>query len=171
MSEITLVRGDLFQSPLHTLTNAVNTVGVMGAGIAKEFKLRYPRMFDDYERRCKAEELRVGEPYVWRGPDVGKLILNFPTKQHWRGKSEILWIEQGLQFLCDHYISWELKSLAMPALGCNHGGLRWSQVRPIMERYLRDLEIPVEVYEPMPERANVPHRRKTREHGVTKKLF
>jgi len=149
-SNITHRRGDLFESPMSALTNTVNTVGVMGAGIAKLFKRRYPAMFAEYKAKCERQSVKVGEPYVWKsnGAD-GKWVVNFPTKKHWRAKSQILWIEAGLEYLLARYKDWELKSLALPALGCDLGGLNWDDVRPIMEMHLGKLDIPVEIYEPM----------------------
>lgn len=147
----TLKRGNLFDSNAQTLGNAVNTVGIMGAGIAKEFKLRYPEMFADYKQRCAEKRVLVGEPYCWKPADeAAPWVILFPTKQHWRNPSQIKWLESGLQYLNENYKEWGIRSLAMPALGCSLGGLDWKQVRPLMERYLGEMEVPVEIYEPLP---------------------
>lgn len=142
--------GDIFLSDSQTLTNAVNTVGVMGAGIAKEFKRRFPKMYEDYRGRCKRGEFQIGEPYVWRPESGGQpWILNFPTKRHWRAGSQLAWIDQGLAYIVRHYRSWEITSLALPALGCSLGGLEWTDVKSLFERHLSVLDIPVEIYEPV----------------------
>jgi len=156
---ISLKRGNLFNSKAQTLCNAVNTVGVMGAGIAKEFKSRYPEMFADYKQRCEEKRVLVGEPYCWKPADgVAHWVLIFPTKQHWRNPSQIEWLESGLQHLNESYEKWGISSLAMPALGCSLGGLDWKQVRPIMEKYLSEMEVPVEIYEPLPNDKKQPKR-------------
>ncbi len=89
-------KGDLFDSGAQTLVNTVNTVGVMGKGIALEFKRRYPDMFADYQRRCAEGAVRLGEPYLWRGL-LEPWIVNFPTKEHWRSASRIDDVERGLR--------------------------------------------------------------------------
>ncbi len=151
-NNITFKSGNLFESQMQTFTNTINTVGVMGAGIAKQFKDRFPVMFEDYKQRCQQQEVETGKPYLWKPADAEiAWVLNFPTKQHWRGKSEIEWIEEGLDYLLQHYRQWGIQSLAVPALGCSLGGLKWEQVKPVMERYLSQMDIPVEIYEPLPE--------------------
>ncbi len=161
MPSVTVVRGNLFDSSCQTLTNTVNTVGVMGAGIAKQFKARFPLMFEDYRRRCDLGQVRIGQPYLWKPRETdAKFVLNFPTKQHWRDKSQLTWIEGGLEYLLIHYREWGIGSLALPALGCSNGGLKWNQVKPVMERYLNEMDIPVEVYEPLPESDSQPRGRK-----------
>lgn len=152
MSNIIFVQKKLFDSSMQTFTNTINTVGVMGAGIAKQFKARFPDMFEDYKQKCERQEVQTGQPYLWKPADAETAwVLNFPTKQHWRGKSEIQWIEEGLDYLLQHYREWNIQSLAVPALGCSLGGLKWEQVKPVMEHYLSQMDIPVEIYEPLPE--------------------
>jgi O-acetyl-ADP-ribose deacetylase (regulator of RNase III) len=141
--------GDLFESGCSTLVNAVNCHGVMGAGIALEFKRRFPVMFADYRRRCRRGEVRLGRPYLWRPEDgAGPSVLNFPTKDHWRDPSHLEPIAAGLAWLRSHYRELGIASLAVPALGCGHGGLRWEDVRPTIVRALSGLAIPVSIYEP-----------------------
>lgn len=147
MSNVTVLVGDLFESEAQTLTNTVNTVGVMGKGIALEFKKRFPRMYDDYVARCEAGEVRLGRPYVFM-PLVPPWILNFPTKEHWRSLSRIDAIRDGLAFLQSHYLEWGIESLAVPPLGCGEGGLEWRIVGPTLYRRLTRLAIPVELYAP-----------------------
>ena len=122
-------RGDLFDSSAQTLVNTVNTVGVMGKGVALAFKRRFPEMFADYQRRCRAGEVRLGEPYLWRGL-VEPWVINFPTKDHWRSLSRLVDIERGLIYLSKHITEWDVASLAVPPLGAGSGGLDWATVGP-----------------------------------------
>jgi O-acetyl-ADP-ribose deacetylase (regulator of RNase III)/uncharacterized protein YwgA len=138
--------GDLFDSKAQTLVNTVNCVGVMGKGVAEQFKKRFPAMFDDYVGRCKRKEVRIGEPYLYR--TAGVQILNFPTKDHWRSPSRLKDIERGLDYFVDHAVAWDITSVAMPPLGCGNGGLEWSEVGPLIYRKLHGLPIDVEVYAP-----------------------
>lgn len=139
--------GDLFSSQAQTLVNTVNCVGIMGKGVAQEFKRRYPSMFEDYVSRCARREVRLGEPYLYRDA-TGKLIVNFPTKDHWRSPSRLTDIERGLDYFVRHYREWGVKSIAFPPLGCGNGGLHWSEVGPLIYEKLRRLNIDVEVYAP-----------------------
>src|SRR6266511_1231890 len=140
-------KGDLFDSGAQTLVNTVNTVGVMGKGIALEFKRRYPDMFADYQRRCAEGAVRLGEPYLWRGL-LEPWIVNFPTKEHWRSASRIDDVERGLRFLADHLEQWGVASLAVPPLGAGSGGLDWLSIGPTLYRHLEALPIPVLLYVP-----------------------
>ena len=140
--------GNLFNSKAQTLVNTVNCVGVMGKGIALAFKERFPAMFADYRRRCENEELQPGILTIYK--DASPWVINFPTKRHWRGNSQIKDIEAGLATLVKVSGEWGLQSLAMPALGCGNGGLDWTEVRLLIERYLSGVDIDVEVYEPTP---------------------
>jgi O-acetyl-ADP-ribose deacetylase (regulator of RNase III) len=139
--------GDLFQSRAQTLVNTVNCVGIMGAGVALEFKKRFPRMFADYVERCRAGRVRLGEPYLFKDL-VGPWVLNFPTKDHWRSVSRLSDIIAGLEHLRRHYREWGITSLAVPPLGCGQGGLEWRIVGPTLYRHLVQLGIPVELYAP-----------------------
>ncbi len=137
--------GDLFESRAQTLVNAVNCVGVMGKGVALEFKKRFPAKFADYVSRCERKAVRLGEPYLYR--DVsGQWIINFPTKDHWRSPSRLQGIERGLDYFAAHAAEWGIKSVAMPALGCGNGGLEWSEVGPLIYRKLFRVPLDVEVY-------------------------
>lgn len=144
MIMITYLKGDIFSSPAQVLVNTVNTVGVMGKGVALEFKKRYPEMFKSYERVCNDKQLEIGKLLLWKGPD--KWVLMFPTKQHWRNPSKLEYIEAGLQKFADTYMEKGITSAAFPRLGCGNGGLDWEKVRPLMERYLKPLLIPVYIY-------------------------
>jgi O-acetyl-ADP-ribose deacetylase (regulator of RNase III)/uncharacterized protein YwgA len=146
MSNVRILEGDLLKSSMQALVNTVNTVGIMGKGVALAFKKQYPDMFRDYVKRCDRGEVRLGEPYVYSASD--HLIVNFPTKQHWRSVSRLSDIEAGLDYLERHYREWRIKSLAVPPLGCGNGQLEWRVVGPILLRHLRRLDIPVELYAP-----------------------
>lgn len=141
-------RGDLLAADCDALVNAVNTVGVMGKGIALAFKKRFPEMYADYRRRCKNDELQLGEPYLYRGA-APPAIINFPTKGHWRSNSKLEAIDQGLAFLAERLPGWELTSIALPALGCGAGGLRWADVQPLIETHLGPLDVRSHVYLPL----------------------
>lgn len=143
---VTLVAGDLLSSSRQTLVNTVNTVGVMGKGIALAFKQRYPEMYADYVERCARNEVRLGQPYVF--PVDGHVVLNFPTKRHWRAVSRLSDIVKGLEYLEAHYREWGITSLAVPPLGCGNGQLEWSVVGPTLVRHLGRLDIPVDLYAP-----------------------
>ena len=139
--------GDLFDSAAQTLVNTINTVGIMGKGVALKFKEVFPDMYEDYVRRCDAREVRLGEPYLYKRL-IAPWILNFPTKDHWRSVARIEDIICGLEYLKRHYREWGITSLAVPPLGCGQGGLEWRVVGPILYRHLNELDIPVELYAP-----------------------
>lgn len=139
--------GDLLGSKMQTLINTVNCVGVMGKGIAYSFKQQYPTMFKDYEERCKEKKVQLGKPYIYKIKDE-RLIVNFPTKGHWKNNSNLRDIENGLKYLAEHVKEWGIKSMAIPPLGCGNGGLDWNDVKPLILRYLDPLNIPMEIYEP-----------------------
>lgn len=144
---IKIVAGDLFESEAQTLVNTVNTVGVMGKGIALDFKRRFPEMYEDYLRRCQRNEVRLGEPYLFRTL-FPPWILNFPTKIHWRAVSRLADLVKGVEYLGRHYREWGITSIAVPPLGCGHGQLEWRVVGPALYRHLKELEIPVELFVP-----------------------
>jgi len=139
--------GNLFDSEAQTLVNTVNCVGVMGKGVALEFKNRFPQMYEEYVARCNKGEVRLGRPYLYRTL-MPPWVLNFPTKDHWRSVSRLRDIEQGLEYLLAHYREWGIESLAVPPLGCGHGNLEWRVVGPTLYRYLKRMDIPVELYAP-----------------------
>lgn len=116
-------------------------MGVMGAGLALEFKLRYPTMYADYLGRCQKNEVRLGEPYLYR--DDAVVVLNFPTKANWKYPSKLPWIESGLAHFAKQAADYSIKRIAFPLLGCSKGGLSWDEVKPLMERYLGPLELEV----------------------------
>lgn len=143
--------GNLLEAEADALVNTVNTVGVMGKGIALMFKERFPRNMAAYTRACKQGEVVTGKMFVTEtGELMGpKWIINFPTKQHWRSPSKMEWIEAGLEDLRRIIIDRQLKSVAIPPLGAGNGGLNWYEVKPLLERVLGDLEdVDILVYEP-----------------------
>ncbi len=161
---LSLVRGDLFFSRLQTLTISVNTVGVMGKGLASHAKYQFPDVYVYYQDLCKSRKLRMGHPVLFKretpydplvdmpsslaqsGPDTWFLL--FPTKRHWRERSDIIGIEDGLKWLLANYKASKISSLAIPALGCGLGRLNWRDVGPILCKYLSKMEIPVWIYLP-----------------------
>lgn len=159
-----LAEGDMFFSQMQTLTISVNTVGVMGKGLASRAKYQFPDMYVVYEDLCKQKKLQVGEPYLYKreGSITAALseyqpsiddqestwFLLFPTKKHWRDKSLLSYIVDGMQYLSEHYNAWGIKSLALPALGCGLGGLSWSEVGPIVCSSANKLSIKVVIYLP-----------------------
>ena len=144
---VTFIKGDIFRSPAQVLTNTVNCVGVMGKGVALEFKNRYPQMFSDYKSKCDQGKVKPGQPYLWEDDSVQ--ILNFPTKRNWRDNSLLQDIEEGLKHIASSYEQMGIQSIAMPALGCGLGGLKWSEVQPLIVKHLGCLpDLDVYVYEP-----------------------
>jgi len=142
---VTYVIGDLFKSPARVLVNTVNTVGVMGKGIAKVFKTVYPEMFREYQDLCERSQLTVGK--LWLYKTSHKWVLNFPTKVSWRQPSRPEYIEAGLQKFVATYSQQGITSIAFPKLGCGNGELDWERtVRPLMEKYLSSLAIDIFVY-------------------------
>ena len=139
--------GDMFTSRAQALVNTVNCVGVMGKGVALEFKKRFPAMFEDYFARCERKQVRLGEPYLYRDL-TGAMVVNFPTKDHWRSPSRLADIESGLDYFVQHVSAWGITSVAFPPLGCGNGGLEWTEVGPLMYRKLANLNTDVEVYAP-----------------------
>jgi O-acetyl-ADP-ribose deacetylase (regulator of RNase III) len=143
--------GDILESRAEALVNTVNCVGVMGRGIALQFKNKFPANFKAYEAACERGEVQPGRMFVYStgwvtGP---RYIINFPTKRHWRGKSRIEDIEAGLAALRREIEERKIRSIAIPPLGAGLGGLDWKQVRPQIERELRSLDdVQVTVFEP-----------------------
>jgi O-acetyl-ADP-ribose deacetylase (regulator of RNase III)/uncharacterized protein YwgA len=145
---IRVLVGDLLASEAQTLVNTVNCVGIMGKGIALEFKKRFPEMYQDYVGRCARHEVRLGEPYLYRSL-FPPCIINFPTKDHWRSVSRLDDIVAGLDFLEKRYQEWGVTSLAVPPLGCGQGQLEWRVVGPILYRHLSRFSIPIDLYAPI----------------------
>jgi len=161
---IELTKGNLLEAPAEALVNTVNTAGIMGKGIALQFKQAYPQMFRAYERDCKAGAVKLGKVQVF---DLGGLvggprwIINFPTKGHWRASSRMADIETGLKDLVATVERLHIRSIAIPPLGCGNGGLDWNEVRPRIESAFAALfEVRVLVFAPggPPEASAMPNR-------------
>ncbi len=148
---ITFRQGDILGSEAEAVVNTVNCVGIMGRGIALQFKNAHPDNFKAYAAACKRQEVQPGRMFVF---DTGQLarpryIINFPTKRHWRGKSRVEDIQAGLAALVAEVKSRRISSIAIPPLGSGLGGLQWSQVRPLIERAAAELpDVEMVVYEP-----------------------
>lgn len=139
------VKQDIFESPAQVIVNTVNTVGVMGKGIAKKYKQLYPEMYEQYRKYCEQDLLDIGK--LWLYKDEHKWILNFPTKKHWRQPSKIEYIEKGLEKFVSTYEDKGIYSISFPQLGTGNGGLDWeSEVKPLIEKYLKNLPIDVFIH-------------------------
>jgi hypothetical protein len=164
-SNISLVEGDMFFSRMQTVTVSVNCVGVMGKGLASRAKYQFPDVYVYYQDLCRKRILQMGKPRIYKREysfdyqlaDEPESLLNantetqfllFPTKRHWRERADIVGIEKGLQWLRDNYEKEDIKSLAIPALGCGLGRLDWRDVGPLMCKYLAALSVPVWIYLP-----------------------
>jgi len=146
-----VVTANLLEADTEALVNAVNTEGVMGKGIALQFKRQYPDMFEDYRRACKEGQVQPGRMHVYERRELinPRYIINFPTKRHWRSPSSIEDIKSGLSALAEEIRQRHIKSIALPALGCGNGGLDWSEVLPAIRSALADLtDVDLLVYAP-----------------------
>ncbi len=161
---IETTQGNLLKAPAEALVNTVNTVGVMGKGIALQFRQAFPEMYRAYEKACKDGEVNLGQVQVF---DIGGLVggprwlINFPTKAHWRSKSRMVDIENGLADLVVKIRKLGIRSIALPPLGCGNGGLDWKEVRPLIENAFTTLpDVRVFLYEPVgaPKSAVMPNR-------------
>lgn len=149
MDNLTITSGDLFEAPAQTIVNATNCDGIMGGGIARVFKERYPEMYLEYVERCRSGDHTPSMPHLWINPDPeGKNVLNLATKDRLREDSSLEVIKAGLFSLALHRGEWGITSLAMPALGCGLGKLKWEEVLPVIELYAKQIAIPIELYEP-----------------------
>lgn len=147
---ITYKTGNLLEDSSEALVNTVNTVGVMGKGIALQFKQAFPEVFQEYEKASKKNKVEIGKMHIVElnnlvGP---KYVINFPTKQHWREKSKKSYIVDGLKDLVRNIEQLNISSVALPPLGCGNGGLNWSEVKQLIEKAFNGKDIEVNVYEP-----------------------
>jgi len=148
---IELHRGDILKADAEALVNTVNCVGVMGRGIALQFRKKFPGNYEEYRQVCDKGKLRVGMMMVHDLHSLmnPRFIINFPTKRHWKGKSRIEDIEAGLKTLVEEVRSHGIRSVAIPPLGCGLGGLKWNDVHPLIEKAFSELpEVQVLLYEP-----------------------
>lgn len=144
-------RGDILAADAEALVNTVNCVGVMGRGIALQFKNRFPANFKAYAAACKRDEVRPGKMFVFDTRELSwpRYVINFPTKRHWRGKSRIEDIRAGLEALVEEIRARGIRSVAIPPLGSGLGGLDWNEVRPLIEEAMEALpNVDVLVFEP-----------------------
>lgn len=148
---ITFTQGNLLEARAEALVNTVNTVGVMGKGIALMFKERFAENFRLYAAACKAKDVRTGKMFITEVHELDgpRWIVNFPTKQHWRDPSRLEWVQSGLQDLRRFLLAEDVQSVALPALGAGLGGLSWPAVRAEIEAALADLPVDVRVYQPL----------------------
>jgi O-acetyl-ADP-ribose deacetylase (regulator of RNase III) len=164
-TNITLIQGDMFFSYAQTLTISVNTVGVMGKGLASRAKYQFPDVYLQYQDACRSGKIKTGKPWIYKreilmdeeladnpstleNPNGLRWFLLFPTKRHWKEKSHLGDIEKGLIWLLKHYKKEKITSLSLPALGCGLGQLQWSEVGPLMCKYLLKMDIPIKIYLP-----------------------
>lgn len=136
---ITFSEGTVFNAGAEAIVNTVNCEGVMGAGIAREFGLRYPDMYEKYKSKCESNEIRIGKVDYHVSDEV--TIVNFPTKLYFRYSSKIEWVEAGLKDFVSTHKDYRFRSVAFPKLGAGKGNLEWSLVLPIMKKYLEPLDI------------------------------
>jgi len=150
--------GNLLEANVDALVNTVNTVGVMGKGIALMFKERFPKNMNEYAKACKAGVVVTGQMFVTQTDELmgPKWIVNFPTKQHWRSKSKMEWVVDGLNDLKRFIAENDVQSIAVPPLGAGNGGLNWSDVKPQIDAALSGLDgVDIYIYEPTAKYQNV----------------
>lgn len=142
--------GSLFDSPFDAIVNPVNCVGVMGAGLALQFKWRFPKNFDEYHAACMARKLHPGNVFVHcTGMECPRYVFNFPTKMHWRDHSKLRYINSGLADLARWTDKLHVSSIAIPPLGCGLGGLKWNEVKPlIVEAFSPFQQLEVSIFVP-----------------------
>lgn len=148
---IKYTKGNIISADVEALVNTVNTVGVMGKGIALAFKKSFPLNYKFYKKACENKEFNVGDLLVFpTGQLTPKFIINFPTKQHWRNRSKIEFVKSGMKELVKVINENQIKSIAIPPLGCGNGGLNWEVVKPIILKELENVtdEIEVIIFEP-----------------------
>lgn len=147
MSNVKVIKGNIFNTKAQTIVNTINCVGVMGKGIALVFKLRYPEMFNLYKKYCSSKLIGIGKLWLYKGEENAPWVLNFPTKFHWKYPSKLEYIEKGLQKFVDTYKEKGITSIAFPMLGTHNGGLEKDAVLSLMKRYLEQCDIPIEIYD------------------------
>ena len=147
---IVYAKGNLLLDKSQALVNTVNCVSVMGKGLAKEFKWRYPENYYLYVKACHSKKVVIGRMFITNGLDNGqpRYIINFPTKLHWRNDSKLDYIDEGLIDLVKQISRLNITSIAIPPLGCGNGGLNWEIVRPKIIEAVKDLDVEVTIYCP-----------------------
>ena len=169
-------QGNLLEENAEALVNTVNCVGVMGKGIALQFKQAFPENFRQYEKACRADEVQPGRMFTFPTGSLfyPRYIINFPTKRHWRGKSKIEDIKSGLKALVAEVQQLGISSIAIPPLGCGNGGLDWAKVKPLIESAFAELpDVQVVIFEPSgaPVAAKMPVATKTPNMTRARALF
>lgn len=149
---------NLLTDRAEALVNTVNCVGVMGKGIAIEFKRAFPQNFDRYAQACRTNAVYPGRPFITRNsalPGIElmgpKWIINAPTKDHWRDPSEVSWIVSNLESIRDFIALYNVKSIAIPPMGCGNGGLIWRQIHPLFKQILSIPNVDVRIYAENPD--------------------
>lgn len=142
---ISVKKGNIFRTQAQTIVNTINCVGVMGAGIAYEFRLRYPEMYDKYVELCKARQINIGTLWIFKAKE--KWVLNFPTKYDWKFESKVEYLEKGLEKFLLTYKEKGITSIAFPLLGASNGGIPESTSLKVMQKYLSQCDIDIEIYE------------------------
>ncbi|MCD0466098.1 macro domain-containing protein [Flavobacterium sp. ENC] len=150
---IKFVEGNFFDYKADIRINTVNCVGVMGAGVALQFKTKYPEMFKEYLKSCNENNVQIGRPHVWTNNSIFNeeeniIIINFPTKLHWKNPSEYDYVEKGLNWLSNFLLGHEGKTITVPALGCGHGGLDWNIVKKMISKHLSKSKLDILVFAP-----------------------
>ena len=147
---IKYTKGNILKADTHAIINTVNCVGVMGKGLALQFKKAFPENFKAYKKDCDQKAVVVGKMFIFDSLSASnpRFIINFPTKNHWRGKSKYEFIEEGLKDLRKQIENLKITSVAVPPLGCGLGGLDWYKVRSMIENCLGSLDIEILVFEP-----------------------
>lgn len=143
---INFVDGSLFDQKFDIIINTTNCVGIMGKGVALEFKKRYPKMFKEYRKLCLNKKFTPGDIWVWNKNEDH--IINFMTKDHWRNPSKYQYIKKGLKLLHEYLKQFNSIKIAIPALGCGHGGLDWKIVSKLITENLQDLNIEIYIFNP-----------------------
>lgn len=167
------VTGNLLKADTEALVNTVNIEGVMGKGLALQFKKAYPEMFKEYAKLCKAGLIQIGQVHVFERKELlnPRYIINFPTKKHWREKAKLEYVEQGLRSLVQEIKIRNIKSIAIPALGAGLGGLEWQRVQPLIQMAFVQLpDVEVFVYPPQdsPNASEIIHRTPRPEMTLTR---
>lgn len=141
-----IIKGNIFTTDSQTLVNPINCVGVMGAGIALEYRFRYPDMFKRYKTICDDKQMVIGKLWLFKPQDDRKWVLNFPTKKDWKYPSKPEYLKLGLEKFLHTYTQKGIRSIAFPLLGSAKGGISESLSLSIMQQYLERCDIPVDIY-------------------------
>lgn len=173
---IELTKGNLLTADVEALVNTVNCIGYMGKGIALQFKQAFPDNFEAYQNACRAHKVQLGQMFVFKTGSMinPRYIINFPTKGHWREKSKLTAVKTGLKTLIGEVRRLRIHSIAVPPLGCGLGGLKWQQVRPLIEEAFQEVpEVQVLLYAPVgtPEAKEMPVRTKRPHLTTARALF